>query len=106
MVRIFVVILLIGFGATGHSAFAQSSLYGGMGNCFPPEDPYPYKLTKSDPLYNAARDEHQKNLENLEDYVNCLDRERGAALHQLRQSFELFKRNYGKDAVFKATVEQ
>jgi len=74
--------------------------------CLPPDDPYPYKLPKSDPLYEAARDEHQRHLESLESYVNCLDRERGAALDQLRSSFNLFLANFGEDAVLRYGAER
>jgi len=73
--------------------------------CDQPAEPYPYKLDKSDPLYAVARDEHQLNLEKLEDYLNCLDRERRTALEELKNSYDLFKRNYGKDAVFKSFLE-
>lgn len=72
---------------------------GGMG-CLPPEEPFPYELSKSDPLYGAARSEHQAYLEGLEDYIKCLDGERSAALAQLKTSFRQFMRNFGKDAVF------
>ena len=72
---------------------------GYQDSCLPPTDPYPYKLEKSDPLYEVAREEHQIHLEDMEDYVNCLDRERGAALAELRSSFDLFLANFGKDAV-------
>lgn len=93
-----------------HPAIAQqanpSILLGGMGVCLPPEEPYPYKLAKSDPLYDTARDEHQRYLEAMEDYVNCLDRERGVALDQLRTSFNSFMANFGKDAVMKYAAEK
>lgn len=81
-------------------AWGQDSLGSlEIGTCFPPPEPYPYKLEKNDPLYEAAREEHQAHLEGMEDYVNCLDRERSAALVQLRTSFDLFLANFGKDAV-------
>ena len=44
-----------------------------MTPCYLPVEPYPYKLEKSDPLYDTARDDHQRYLEELESYVNCLD---------------------------------
>lgn len=77
-----------------------------LGTCLPPVDLYPYKLEKSDPLYEAARVEHQNHLEGLEDYVNCLDRERSAALIQLRSSFDLFLSNFGEDAVLSYGAER
>lgn len=70
-------------------------------NCLPPEEPFPYKLSKSDPLYEAARDEHQAYLEGMEDYINCLDRERSSALSLLEKSFRNFMKNFGKDGVLK-----
>ena len=93
----------------GTSVYAQNvtevSLVSGE-ICLPPDDPYPYKLPKSDPLYDTARDEHQEHLESLEKYVNCLDRERGVALDQLRSSFDLFLDNFGEDAVLKYGAER
>lgn len=93
--------------ATAMAVAAQDSFGSfGMGNCFPPPDPYPYKLDKSDPLYEAAREEHQAHLEGLEDYVNCLDRERSVALAELRSSFDLFMANFGRDAVLSYGAER
>lgn len=87
------------------SATAQDilpvSLYGGMGDCLAPAETYPYKLERSDPLYETARKDHQRYLEEMEAYVNCLDRERSEALVELQASFRLFKQNFGKDAVFR-----
>lgn len=77
-----------------------------LGTCYAPTEPFPYKLEKSDPLYETARDEHQRHLEELEDYVNCLDRERSVALSTLRNSFDLFMSNFGKDAVLKYAKEK
>lgn len=71
-----------------------------------PLEPYTYKLEKTDPLYETARDDHQRHLEELEDYINCLDRERGQALQDLRLSFELFVENFGTDAVLKFSAEK
>lgn len=99
MSRILIILLLVAI-LPAHTA-AQMSFDGGVGNCFPPDDPYPYKLTKADPLYETSRDEHQRHLEDMEKYVNCLDRERSVALSQFRASYDLFKKNFGKDAVFK-----
>ena len=33
---------------------------GGVGSCFAPEEPFPYKLNTTDPLYETAREEHQR----------------------------------------------
>lgn len=77
-----------------------------VGYCLSPEEPFPYKLTKSDPLYDAARDEHQAYLEELEVYVKCLDKERSAALRSFKSSFALFKQNFGSDAVFRYNDNQ
>lgn len=77
------------------------SLLGGVGACYPPEEPFPFKLDKQDPLYETARDEHQRYLEGMEDYINCLDRERVDALAALTNSFNLFRKNLGKDGAFK-----
>ena len=95
MKRIVVVTLLITI-CFSHVAYAE---VGGMG-CLPPEEPFPYKLSKSDPLYSAARSEHQSYLEGLEDYIKCLDDERSSALAQLKSSFRQFMQNFGKNAVF------
>jgi len=81
-----------------------ASLYGGVGDCLPPIETYPYKLERSDPLYDTAREDHQRYLEEMEAYVNCLDRERSEALFELQASFRLFKQNFGKDAVFRYTT--
>lgn len=94
-----VVVLLVAV-LSAHTAQSQS-LDGGVGNCFPPIEPFPYKLSKSDPLYNAARDEHQKYLEDIENYVNCLSQERSSALAIFKKSFRTFQDNFGKDAVFR-----
>ena len=77
-----------------------------MAECFTPKEPFPYKLSKSDPLYDAARDEHQTYLEDLESYVKCLDQERSIAYDQLKSSFNLFKQNFGKDAVYRIIDER
>lgn len=87
-------------------AVVPVSLYGGMGSCLTPAETYPYKLSKSDPLYDTAREDHQRYLEEMEDYVNCLDRERGAALDELRTSFDLFLKNFGRDAVLQYGAER
>lgn len=84
---------------------AQENLSSTLLYCFPPDDPFPYKLSKSDPLYDAARGEHQAHLEAMEDYVNCLDRERAAAFALLQSSYDLFMENFGRDAVFRYPVE-
>lgn len=82
------------------SELSPVNLFDGMGSCLPPEQPFPYKLNKSDPLYDTARNEHQRYLEDMEDYINCLDRERVDALNELTTSFNLFRENFGKDGVF------
>lgn len=82
------------------------NLCDGVGSCFPPEEPFQFKLEKSDPLYDTARDEHQRYLEGMEDYINCLDRERVVALEELRTSYNLFRNNFGKDGVFKYGADQ
>ncbi|MEM7289139.1 MAG: hypothetical protein AAF412_02005 [Pseudomonadota bacterium] len=76
------------------------------GGCLSPVESYPYKLPKDDPLYETAREDHQRYLEELEDYVNCLDQERGTALAELRASFNLFMENFGRDAVLKYANER
>ena len=95
MKRIVVVALLM----TVCFSHAVNAEVGGMG-CLPPEEPFPYRLSKSDPLYGAARSEHQAYLEGLEDYIKCLDEERSFALAQLKMSFRQFMQNFGEDAVF------
>ncbi len=82
------------------------SLIDGLGSCYAPAEPFEYKLEKSDPLYDTARDEHQRYLEELEDYINCLDLKRSAALTELRTSFDLFIDNFGEDAVLRYAAEK
>jgi len=72
-----------------------------LGTCMVPEEPYPYRMQKSDPLYEIARDEHQVYLEGMEYYIRCIDSERANAVAQLTYSFKLFQQIFGKDAVFK-----
>ena len=76
-----------------------------LGGCYIPTPPFEYKLAKSDSLYDAARDEHQQYLKDMERYINCLERERRAAFFELDESFKLFRQNFGSDAVFKETNE-
>ena len=71
-----------------------------LGTCPVPEEPYPYRLQKSDQLYEIAREEHQTYLEGMEFYIRCIDSERSDAVEQLKYSFQQFLRNFGKDAVF------
>lgn len=97
--------LLLPFNAVQADDLVPASLYGGMGSCLTPVETYPYKLPKSDPLYETALADHQRYLEELEDYVNCLDRERSSALAELRASFDQFMSNFGKDAVLKYAAE-
>ena len=75
-------------------------------DCLLPEEPFPFKLDKSDPLYATARDEHQAYLEDLEAYVKCLDQERLFAFEELKSSYRLFKDNFGKDAVYRIIDER
>ena len=82
------------------------SLIVGLGSCYAPAEPFGYKLEKSDPLYDTARDDHQRYLEALEDYINCLDLERSGALTELRSSFDLFIDNFGEDAVLRYAAEK
>lgn len=105
-VRVVAYALAIGATAT-LDAYAQKELREHsaelvqleIASCFPPTDPYPYRLEKSDPFYKTARREHQSHLEAMEDYVNCLDRARAAAFNGLRASFNLFLENFGEDAI-------
>lgn len=69
--------------------------------CLPPKEPFPYKLEQSDPLYETARDSHQDYLEAMETYINCIDRERSTSLTIMRDSFDLFVKNFGEDGVFR-----
>jgi len=80
------------------NAVAQSREFG---TCMVPEEPYPFRMQKSDPLYEIARDEHQIYLEGMEYYIRCIESERANAVAQLTYSFRLFQQNFGKDAVFK-----
>ena len=83
-----------------------SSQLGGVGGCLPPEPPYPYKLAKTDPLYETARLSHQQHMEGLEEYLNCIERERERAYEELEQSFDLFVDNFGDDAVLRYAIER
>lgn len=88
--------------ATMHPPAAMSQSYdSGVGSCLGPIEPFPYKLSEADPLYEAARDEHQKYLEDIEGYVKCLDEERAAAIAAFKDSYKLFRENFGSDAVFR-----
>lgn len=78
-----------------------TSHLGGVGGCIPPEPPYPYKLSKTDPLYETALRDHQASMEGLEDYLNCIEHERERAYTELENSFDLFIDNFGEDAVLK-----
>lgn len=100
--------IVIGIGWSNAIAQEQSNPVNllGFGACYAPSEPFSYKLAKSDPLYETARDEHQRYLEDLEDYVNCLDLERNGAFEALRSSFDLFIANFGKDAVLKYATEK
>ena len=68
--------------------------------CLEPLEPPPFRLERSDPLYPAALDEHRRYLEAMEDYVNCLDRERFVALSMFKESFRQFNEFFGDDARF------
>lgn len=84
------------------SAQEQSGIrFFDLGACYQPVETYPFKLDKSDPLYETARADHQRFLEEMEAYVNCLDKERIAALNAFRASYDLFVTNFGADAVFR-----
>ncbi|KPB00655.1 hypothetical protein [Ahrensia marina] len=99
------VILITLIGLLGPSiASAQESTVIGLydlGACYQPAETYPFKLDNSDPLYETARADHQRFLEEMEGYVNCLDKERLAALNAFRASYDLFVTNFGADAVFR-----
>ena len=75
------------------------------GPCLEPVEPLPFRIERSDPLYGAALDEHRRYLEAMEDYVNCLDRERFVALSMFRESFEQFRKFFGDDARFEYDTE-
>lgn len=68
--------------------------------CLEPIEPLSFRLDRTDPLYPAALDEHRRYLEEMEDYVNCFDRERFVALSMLRESFGRFNEFFGADANF------
>ena len=75
------------------------------GPCLEPIEPLPFRLERSDPLYAAALDEHRRYLEAMEDYVNCLDRERFVALSMFRESHRQFLEFFGDDARFEYDAE-
>ena len=68
--------------------------------CLEPLEPLSFRLDRSDPLYAAALNEHRRYLEAMEDYVNCLDRERFVAFSMLKESFKRFEEFFGEDASF------
>jgi len=88
------------------TAYTIAVMANDLGICYSPANPFPDKLSKSDPLYQTALEEHQRHLEDMEYYVNCLDRERAVAFGQLKTSFDLFLHNFGEDAVFKYAAEK
>ena len=75
----------------------------GHSPCFPPAEPYQYKIDKKNDreFYDFARDEFQTYLEDMEKHLRCLEIERAVKLEELRINLNLFKQNFGKDAVFK-----
>ena len=93
MVIGFAVALAAGVATAGSAAADE-------GPCLEPIEPLPFRLERSDPLYAAALDEHRRYLEAMEDYVNCLDRERFVALSLFRESFKQFRDFFGDDARF------
>lgn len=72
-------------------------------SCFLPPEPYEFKIDKKvDPeFYEFTRDEFQNYLENLEAYLRCLEQERALRLNELSTKYKQFKKNFGKDAVFR-----
>ena len=80
------------------------SLAQGYG-CLEPVEPYAYDLSKSDPLYETARDEFQIYLEDLERYLRCLEHERAFAYQRLSKGLKTFQELYGKDAVFRSRIQ-
>ncbi|MFK5980795.1 MAG: hypothetical protein QM488_18125 [Rhizobiaceae bacterium] len=92
LLLVFLIVLL----QTGNAVTQQREL----GTCLVPEEPYPYRLQKMDPLYEIAREEHQTYLEGMEFYIRCIDSERSDAVEQLKHSFQQFLQNFGKDAIF------
>lgn len=74
-------------------------------DCVEPIEPLPFRLERTDPLYPAALNEHRRYLEAMEDYVNCLDRERFAAISLLRESYEQFRAFFRDDAHFEYDVD-
>lgn len=97
---------LILVSSAGADDLTRVNYYSDLGSCLTPIETFPYKLDRNDPLYETALEDHQRYLEEMEDYVNCLERERGAALVELRTSFNLFMQNFGKDAVLKYAAER
>ncbi|WP_420337168.1 hypothetical protein [Roseibium sp.] len=89
---------LAGYISSPAVAMAQDAF------CYLPEKPFDYQLSKSDPLYEAAREEFQTYLEELEAYMLCLEQERSQAFSDLKEGYEEFQRIYGADAVFRAPV--
>lgn len=68
--------------------------------CLEPLEPLSFQISKEDPLYDAALAEHRQYLEDMEVYVNCLDRERFVALSMFTESFERFREFFGDDGTF------
>lgn len=81
-------------------------LINGAGYCYVPVEAFEFHLPKSDPIYEAARDDHQRYLEELEQYIKCLDEERLNAVSEFKKSFRAFQDNYGQDAVFRYKGER
>ena len=93
-----VAVLLLGLFATMDARSADTV-------CLEPLEPLPFRLDRSDPLYPAALDEHRRYLEAMEDYVNCLDRERFVALSMFRESYRQFREFFGEDARFEYDMQ-
>lgn len=99
-------ILVSALPAKASESVKHVALVNGAGFCYIPVETFTFKIDKSDPLYETARDDHQRYLEELEQYVKCLDDERKQAVSEFRSSFKLFTENYGKDAVMRYSEER
>lgn len=79
----------------------------GFTPCTLPAEPYLYKIDKQlDPeFYAFSRDEFQTYFQDTEKYLRCLESERANKIEELRNTYKIFKQNYGEDAVFKYKLE-
>ena len=68
--------------------------------CLPPEEPYPYDPSSLDPELRAiVNAQYETYVREIEDYINCLEDERGHAMRSAQEIVQRWIRYFGEDAV-------